>query len=301
MTLFKHLRREFLAAALGALLTAKLGKPAGPVEPRIVVVTETGVEAYGEALRGFELRLKSAARVVDLSDGAALKSALAPSPVLVVALGSGALTALADSHSDAPVLLSMVLDEATRGAKLHLAGSVHLDMALSQVLDEVAALFPGKTRVTIICNPRHPWVEAPSSTNVRQQGFTIQSVECSSAEDLLRTFLFLRGKTDFVVALPDSTLYNSATIRPLILASLENRLPLIGFSAAFVRSGASMGVYADFEDIGQQTAETAQRIMTGQSQAAHEGPRRHITAVNQRVLRLLGMDYKQREGLVVYK
>ena len=299
MTPLQHPRREFLAAALGALLTANLAKPAVPVEPRIVVVTETGVEAYGEALRGFELRRKNSPRVVDVSDGAALKSALAPAPVLVVALGSSALTALADSHSDAPVLLSMVLDEAARGTKLHLAGSVHLDMTLSEVLDDVTALFPGKTRVAIIFNPKRAWADAPSVTNIR--GFAIQSIECSSAEDLLRALPSLRGKTDFVVTLPDSTLYNSATIKPLILASLENRLPLIGFSAAFVRSGASLGVYADFEDIGQQTAEAAQRIISGQSQVVHEGPRKHITAVNQRVLRLLGMDYRQREGLVVYR
>jgi ABC-type uncharacterized transport system substrate-binding protein len=199
------------------------------------------------------------------------------------------------------VLLSMVLEEAARGARIHLAGSVRLDMTLAQILDEVAALFPGKTRLAVICNSAHGCIDPASLAGGRQKGFSVHAAECASAEDLLRTFLSLRGKSDFVIALPDSTLYNSATIKPLILASLENRLPLIGFSAAFVRSGAAMGIYPDFEDIGQQTAEAAQRVLAGQAQSVHDGPRKHITAVNQRVLRLLGLDYARVPNVVVFK
>jgi ABC-type uncharacterized transport system substrate-binding protein len=260
-----------------------------------------GIEAYGEALHGLEHGLKSPPRVVDATDAAGLRSALAASPPLVVALGSNALAALTESHTDVPVLLAMVLDEAARGAKFRLAGSVRLDTTVAQVMDDVAALFPGKTRLAIICNPAHTCMDAPSLANAHPKGFTLHAAKCASAEDLLRTFLALRGKADFVIALPDSTLYNSATIKPLILASLENRLPLIGFSAAFVRSGAAMGIYPDFEDIGQQTAEAAHRILSGSAQAVHEGPRKHVISVNQRVLRLLGLDYSRVPYVVVFK
>jgi ABC-type uncharacterized transport system substrate-binding protein len=270
-------------------------------EPSIVVATEVGVDAYAEALHGLERGLRTPPRVVDASNTGALRSALASSPPLIVALGSSALAALTETHTDVPILLAMVLDEAARGAKVRLAGSVRLDTTVSQVLDDIAAVFPGKTRLAIICNPAHTCLDAASVANARQKGFTVHPADCASAEDLLRTFLALRGKADFVVALPDSTLYNSATIKPLILASLENRLPLIGFSAAFVRSGAAMGIYPDFDDIGQQTAEAAHRILSSPAQAVHEGPRKHVIAINQRVLRLLGMDYSRVSNVVVFK
>jgi len=301
MRLGSH-RRIILAADILLWLLALTGV-AMTTEPQIVVVTEPGINAYGDALRGLEGGLKSLPRVVNASDATAVKAALAGAPPLVVALGSDALTALTAAHTEAPVLLTMVLEEAVRGARVHLAGSVHLDPTVAQVLDEVAALFPGKSRLGVIRNPaKGAWIDAAGLAHARQQGFTVSVADCASAEELLRVFLAMRGKADFVVALPDSTLYNSATIKPLILASLQNRLPLIGFSAAFVRSGATLGVYADFEDIGQQAAQAAQRILSGQAGSSiDEGPRKHIAAVNQRVLRLLGMDCKPRGDVVVYK
>lgn len=104
---------------------------------------------------------------------------------------------------------------------------------------------------------------------------------------------------DFVLCLPDSTLYNSTTAKPLILASLNNRVPIVGFSANFVRAGAAIGVYPDFRDVGVQTGEIAQRGLAGQAIAADEGPRKVTVAVNQRVVRLLGLEYQPRHGEVV--
>lgn len=288
---------------LWSLGTAHVGDLKADDTP-ILVVTQPGIEAYAEAVRGFKTALRNSltARVVEAADGAAVKAALEGSPHLAIALGSDALAALETARSEAPVLLAMVLHPAKRESTIHLAGSVQLDLTAAQLLDDIAALFPGKNRIGLINNPAAaPWMDAAALAHARQQGFLVHVAECASPEDLLRVFLSFRGEADFVIALPDSTLYNSATIKPLILASLENRLPLVGFSAAFVRSGAVLGVYPDFEDVGQQTAEAAQRILSGQTHFIHEGPRKHITAVNQRVLRLIGIDYSRRPDVVVFK
>jgi ABC-type uncharacterized transport system substrate-binding protein len=120
---------------------------------------------------------------------------------------------------------------------------------------------------------------------------------------LIRLFLGLRGKTDFVIVLPDSSLYNNTTVSPLIVASLENQLPLVAFSSSFVRAGAAVGIYPDFHDIGAQTAGLAVRYCATQAALPEEGPRKLTVAVNQRVARLLGLEFKQPKsgGLVVFK
>ncbi|PYT20684.1 MAG: hypothetical protein DMG58_33540, partial [Acidobacteria bacterium] len=132
---------------------------------------------------------------------------------------------------------------------------------------------------------------APLPTRSQLQGFTVRVVECSGADQLLAALDSLKGQVDFVWCLPDGTLYNSATIKPLILASIEHRLPLIGFSENSTRAGAAVGIYPDFRDIGQQTGEVARQVLDGQPLHAPQGPRRLRVAVNQSVLRLLGLRY----------
>ena len=67
----------------------------------------------------------------------------------------------------------------------------------------------------------------------------------------------------------------------------------------FVRAGAAVGVYPDFRDIGAQTAQLAERQLSGQAVTAEEGPRKVVVAVNQRVIRLLGVEYEPRRGAEV--
>ena len=83
----------------------------------------------------------------------------------------------------------------------------------------------------------------------------------------------MKGKVDFLLCFPDPDLYNPVTIKPLVMASLEGRLPLVGFSPAFVRAGAAAGIYPDYRETGRQTAEMAQRLLHGDDRGGEEGPK----------------------------
>ena len=107
-------------------------------------------------------------------------------------------------------------------------------------------------------------MDAAALARGRQQGFTVRVLSVQNPEELLKAVRSLNGQVDFVVCLPDSTLYNSATAKPLILASLESRLLIVGFSSSFVRAGAGVGVYPDFRDIGVQAGEVAAKQLAGQ-------------------------------------
>jgi ABC-type uncharacterized transport system substrate-binding protein len=142
--------------------------------------------------------------------------------------------------------------------------------------------------------------DTASLARARALGFSVQITDCRNPEELLQALRSLKGRVDFVLCLPDTVLYNGTTVKPIILASLESHLLIVGFSQSFVRAGAAIGVYPDFRDIGIQTGAIAQRQLAGQPVAAEEGPRKLVVAVNQRVIRLLGIEYKPRlDGGVV--
>jgi ABC-type uncharacterized transport system substrate-binding protein len=113
-------------------------------------------------------------------------------------------------------------------------------------------------------------------------------LECSRPEDLLGVLERFKS-VDFVWCLPDRSLYNSTTLEPLVRASLRYRLPLIGFSESFVRSGAALGVYPDFADIGGQAGEVARDSVQGKAVPAEVALRKPAIAVNAEIMRMMGL------------
>ena len=311
--------RSALTCALAVIQLPWQSALAGETR-QVVVVFASGVEAYAEAVDGLRSGLGTllqGAVFIDVkapqSESAIAEAVRPGSQRLVITVGSEAFTALASRSTDAVLIPTMTLrsDGARATTTLQRAGAVHLDVPVTNLLAELKVMFPGRNRIALIRNPLHEGIEPALAGWAKQQGFGLQTAECSRAEDLVRTFLSLKGKVDFVIVLPDSSLYNNTTVTPLIVASLENQLPIVAFSSSFVRAGAAVGIYPDFRDIGAQAASLALRYSSASAAASganqtpmsDESPRKLQVAVNQRVMRLLGLDYKQPRsgGLVVFK
>jgi putative tryptophan/tyrosine transport system substrate-binding protein len=263
-----------------------------PSHAGIVVAYESGVDAYGQTLEGIRAALAAQPPIViDLhSAGGAddLARALAARETrVIVAVGARALQDVQVRKPAAPVLAALVL----RGKEPDGAGHVDLDIALPLQLGVMKALLPKCTRAGMIRNPQRCRYTAEAlAARARKEGYTAEVVDCDGPAHLLKTMAALKGKVDFVLCSPDPDLYNPVTIKPLVLASLESRLPLVGFSPAFVRAGAVAGIYPDYRDVGRQVAELALRAVRGEDRLPDEGPAKINVAVNQRVARLLGLD-----------
>jgi hypothetical protein len=55
--------------------------------------------------------------------------------------------------------------------------------------------------------------------------------------------------SDVLLALPDSNIYNSTTVKNILLTSYRYRKPVIAFSKNFVNAGALAAIYSDTENI----------------------------------------------------
>jgi putative ABC transport system substrate-binding protein len=274
----------------------------GASPPAVVVVASPGVEAHRLAIEGIHAGLAAASpeiRMVDLAQlrvGPAAGAQLVTSGSrVIIAVGSEALELVSAQRPGVPVISTMVLNRASTGdlSQTGVVATISLDVSVQDLAARLKLLFPAKTRIGVIYNQASGRSNAAQMQAAAQRmGYTLRVAYCAGPEQLLAALLSLRGQVDFVWCLPDGTLYNSATIRPLILASLENRIPLIGFSESFTRAGAALGVYPDFRDVGWQTGEAARRLLENKSPGAFEGPRRLKVALNQSVLRLLGLRYE---------
>ena len=262
-------------------------------QPTVVIVTSSAVEAFEEAVRGIQGGLGPAVKtiLVDLaSKPKEPASILGGKDVrLLISVGNNAFD-FAVQLGTAPILATMLLRADLNGRLGPQSAVIALDVPLGDILTRMASVFPGKTRAAIIRNQDANSVPpATLAAQAKAAGMSLKVLDCPRPEKLLQLFLSLRGQVDFVVCPPDGTLYNSTTVRPLILASLENRLPVIGFSESFVRSGAVAAVYPDYFDVGSQAALAARNYLAGASLPASEKPRKLKVAANPRVARLLGL------------
>jgi ABC-type uncharacterized transport system substrate-binding protein len=182
-------------------------------------------------------------------------------------------------------------DHAAESQTTRVHAAIYLDIPARILVAELRKLFPSRPRIGVIRNPIR---RDPSAAQIRGQGADMSSVEvadCATPDELLPVFLGMRKKVDFVICLPDGSLYNGATARPLIMASLENRLPIVGFSPAFLRAGAAVALYPDYRAIGYQTADLIRRCLEPGDCACAESPKKVSVAVNAKILRMLGIQF----------
>jgi putative tryptophan/tyrosine transport system substrate-binding protein len=301
-------RRMLLSFASAAMVAPAVwaggGAGAGPNARAVVVLSSSGAPAYREAVAGFRSTMGGSAspEIFEMGgrDNDILTRIQAAKPRLVVAIGSGASAAAASL--DVPVLSAMVM-EAETGAlpagslPKRMVSRIPLDVPPRTALARLKRLFPDRRRIAVIWGPSGSGrARAEILSAAAVNGLTVKFVECGSPKEMLEAVPALSGAVDLVWCLPDRALYEPAPVQALILASIRARLPLIGFSAGFVKAGALAGFQADYGQIGVQTAEAALQFLEGAPLKVREDPRVVRTIVNERAVRIFGIGLRTPPG-----
>ncbi|MET0051640.1 MAG: ABC transporter substrate binding protein [Candidatus Thiodiazotropha sp.] len=76
--------------------------------------------------------------------------------------------------------------------------------------------------------------------------------EVASTESIGTALSRILDDIDIFLALPDSNIHNKTTVSYILLSTYRKRIPLIGFSSAYVKAGALAAVYSSPQDIADQ-------------------------------------------------
>lgn len=293
--------------AVGLLLGLFLKRlEAGVVDlPRVAVVMGAAAPAYQEAIRAFRATLGQAARLsLHESEGEQAKASLdylrQTEPNVAVAFGSQAMEALATARLHIPVIATMVLDpDGARESGQKPVSTVSLFVPPATVLSNLRALFPKYRRLGVVFSSLSGLSGAELQALGQRLGYMLQPILCSGPREVIESFSAFRGQVDMVWCVPDSTLFPPAAVGPMLIASIRSSLAVLGFSESFVRAGAVAGFYPDYADIGAQTAEFTLRLLAGQELPARVTPRKVRAAINDRVLRVLGLERPRVSGEVL--
>jgi hypothetical protein len=210
--------------------------------------------------------------------------------MLYVTIGPAALREVASKRCDCVVISAFtssqvyrsIMARAAQGAAHPaLSTAVYAEPAPTDQLRLAALLYRRPVRVAAILG---------ADTNFLRPALEAEKVAVLDAggEDINR-LLNQIAQTDVLLALPDSTVYSTESIRNILLSTYRHKQGVIGFSADMVKAGALATTYSEIEDIDTQVAEIASAYVAGGELAPPQFPHYFRTIVNEGVARSLDL------------
>lgn len=288
---------RFLAAACLCLMTYGLARGAASVSVWVALSDAGGAHAEAaEALRA----------VVDLGQPGRVNWRVAhwsqfdsskPAPQWIVAVGIAAQRGMQQLFADeaAPPLLAILVprlafERVADQARLR-AGSlsvVYLDQPPARQMELLRLALPAVRTIGLLVGEEsrdHAFV-LEKAANERGMGLAVSAVGPGGLFPALQAVL---SDVDVLLALPDPAVFNSQTAANILTAAYRRRVPLVGFSPAYVKAGALLALYSTPTQIGARGGEMLRQALAGKTLPPPQWPRDFDVAVNRDVARSLGL------------
>jgi putative ABC transport system substrate-binding protein len=220
-------------------------------------------------------------------------------PGLVLTLGTAATKVAKEEIKDIPIIFAMVLDpvregllESTQGSGSNLAG-VSLAIPVLPQFQTFKAFLPKLRKIGVIYNPaKSNLIIEKARLAAREINLELVLRPISPEEDITQVIKGFIGIVDGIWTPVDSSIFNTQSIEYLLLFSLNNNIPVMGFSPHLVKAGAVIGLYCDYRDTGRQAAEIGIRVLKGENPAKLPVvlPVRTKWAINQSIAKRMGIE-----------
>ena len=267
---------RYLSAVCLTLAMFCLPRAAAALDGVTVVLSEEG-GAYAQVADKLRAVLSQgggtaglAVKVVTLKDADSLR---ADPGHFLVAVGTGAMEALAPKNLPQPVLSVLVPRAAFEKTARHSGrlgdprhfSAIYLDQPWARQFALIRHALPGRTKVGVLLPPNSTELAAALSAAAKAAGLVAIIEMVDGDADPLPELKRLLSESEVILAVPDPLIYNRNTVQSILLTTYRQQVPLLGFSASYVKAGAIAAVFSVPEQIGQQAAEVIQRLAAGRS------------------------------------
>jgi putative ABC transport system substrate-binding protein len=262
----------------------------------IAVVSSERTAGYMETLDSLVSELgKSNLPVtdVDLANGPG-KSALFGSqrPRAIVTLGSEALRQVLELDLRLPVLAVLIprtaYERIVRGAAARAnVSALYLDQPVSRQLDLIRIAFPAVHKVGVLWGDDSIAQQAAVNTMALGRGLTLIDRTVGRGRTVAGELNDVLDGAEVFLAVPDPQVFNPNTLSNVLMSTYRSRVPLVGFSPAYVRAGATLSLHSLPTQAGARAAVMVRQFLTSGVLPASQYPLDFSIAVNERVARSL--------------
>lgn len=221
---------------------------------------------------------------------------------LVITLGLKATELIQKMNTGLPTLHALipkavadrVISQSTKNQT-----TIYLDQPPSRQL-QLAQLIYKEPHIGLLLGENTQTFENDYRPVAIKQEVTLSYRRVASEERIGPKLKELLDESNILLALPDPTVFNRRTLFNILLSSYHNKVPVIGFSAAYVKAGALVAVYSTPDDIARHLADiSTQYLSTGATTLPKpEYPKYFSISVNRSVARSLNISLPDERELI---
>lgn len=196
---------------------------------------------------------------------------------------SGAVIALFTANH----LYNEIVTGAPEARRLTVTG-IYADPSPADQFRLIAAMFKKRVAVAVLITERTAHL-LPTLSAAAVQTDTDLLIERIGTADLLDRALNRGSTAQVLLALPDSSIYNSQAVRHILLSTYRRNQAVVGFSESLVNAGALASTYSTIEDIIVQLREMLVEYATAGRLPNPQFPKYFRVATNDHVARSLNV------------
>jgi len=220
------------------------------------------------------------------------------SPKVLVALGTQAAQAVANTKPQFPVLCTMLprnsfewLLRETGLKSSEQFSALVLDQPLSRQLELIRIALPVAKNVGVLWGPESKSKEQLIKVLAATKLLSVVDGHVTGEGLLFPQLKKVLVEADVLLAIADQQVFNAQTIQNILLSSFRAKVPLVGFSPAYVRAGALISVFTTPEQTGRQSAAIVKDVLLGKGLPGTPiYPIQFSVMVNEHVARSLGLN-----------
>ncbi len=143
--------------------------------------------------------------------------------------------------------------------------------------------------ISILSSEKKPVDSTPIQQCASRYNFKIYIVNTTIQDNLTSKIKQALKNSDVLLALPDSSIYNSRTVKNILLTSYRYRRPVIAFSKNFVNAGALASIHSDTRQIASSASKIIEQYFDAGSRFKIfvNYPEQFDTNINKQVFRAL--------------
>ncbi|CAG7857539.1 hypothetical protein MCAMS1_02404 [biofilm metagenome] len=265
----------------------------------ILIVSGSNESPYLEAIQGFKKQVSAHSQAVfheislSQAQNSGAKEIDTLKPAAIFVLGTDAAKWAANQTSTFPIVATMVLkDDVFRQANANMTG-VSLAYTMQTQFQWLKKFFPQQKTIAILYNPDENNSVIKEAERASQlNGFKLNPIPVATPKELPFALGQLEKNIDVLMAIPDDTVMSVNTAKEVLLASFRNKVPLIGVSDNWVKSGAFYALSWDYTDLGLQCADQALKLLNGTAVKSipSEHPRKVTYTINTKIAEHMNID-----------
>ena len=225
----------------------------------------------------------------------------------LITIGYQAASNVIQQNTNKPVLsllipklaFNLLLNKNISKEKRYLFSSIYIDQPVERQIRLINELSTNFRKIGILYGKNSYSRKNKITSIIKSSGFELKNITVLERTELISETRHLSESSDLLLAIPDSTIYNRRSIKGILLTTYRNKIPVIGFSRAYVKAGALAAVYSTAENISQHAIEVINNSTRhSYISASRNHPKYFEVELNTKVARSLNINLNPKKTIL---